>query len=85
MELDPANVERVQGRRVTAEQAGDRIAVGAEGEDDREQQRERGDGPEPAHATTLKKPIQPSSVNSDWWAWNMNVPVWVNSISRIPR
>ena len=25
-------------------------------------------------STTSKKPIQPSSVNSDWWAWNMNLP-----------
>ena len=23
---------------------------------------------------TSKKPIQPSSANSDWCAWNMNVP-----------
>ena len=29
-----------------------------------------------AHSsTTSKKPIQPSSANSDWWAWNMKRPV----------
>ena len=36
-------------------------------------------------STTSKNPIQPSSVNSDWWAWNMNRPVWAKSISMIPR
>ncbi len=36
-------------------------------------------------STTLKKPIQPSSVNSDWCAWNMNLPVLAKSISMIPR
>ena len=46
------------------------------------EQRERGDAgddecegrePEqpPRHQVTSKKPCQPSSVNSDWWAWNM--------------
>ena len=32
-----------------------------------------------------KKPIQPSSVNSDWWAWNMNLPGLWNSISMMQR
>ena len=36
-------------------------------------------------STTSKKPIQPSSVNSDWCAWNMYVPASANSISTIPR
>ncbi len=26
-------------------------------------------------SVTSKNPIQPSSVNSDWWAWNMYLPV----------
>ena len=34
---------------------------------------------------TSKKPIQPSSVNSDWWAWNMKRPVFAKSISMMPR
>ncbi len=34
---------------------------------------------------TSKKPIQPSSVNSDWWAWNMYLPAFGKRISRIPR
>ena len=28
-----------------------------------------------AASTTSNMPIQPSSVNSDWWAWNMYRPV----------
>ena len=36
-------------------------------------------------SSTSKKPIQPSSANSDWCAWNMNVPVCAKSISRTPR
>ena len=28
----------------------------------------------PLHQATSKKPCQPSSVNSDWWAWNMYLP-----------
>ena len=36
-------------------------------------------------STTSKKPIQPSSVNSDWCAWNMYLPVCGKRISRIPR
>ena len=34
---------------------------------------------------TSKKPCQPSSVNSDWWAWNMNFPGFGKRHSRIPR
>ena len=34
---------------------------------------------------TLKKPIQPRYVNSDWCAWNMNRPLFAKSISMIPR
>ena len=37
------------------------------------------------HQLTSKKPCQPSSVNSDWWAWNMNLPGWAKRHSRIPR
>ena len=38
-----------------------------------------------AHPLTSKKPCQPSSVNSDWCAWNMNFPAWGKRHSRIPR
>ena len=34
---------------------------------------------------TSKKPCHPSSVNSDWCAWNMNRPACGNFSSRIPR
>ena len=37
------------------------------------------------HSITLKKPIQPRSVNSVWCAWNMNRPVFAKSISSTPR
>ena len=37
------------------------------------------------YSTTSKKPCQPSSVNSDWWAWNMNRPVRGKRSSRTPR
>ena len=37
------------------------------------------------HQLTSKKPCHPSSVNSDWWAWNMNLPGCANRHSRIPR
>ena len=38
-------------------------------------ERERRDPEQPArHHATSKKPCQPSSVNSDWWAWNMYRP-----------
>ncbi len=36
-------------------------------------------------STTSKKPIQPSSANSDWCAWNMCSPVPANWISSTPR
>ena len=36
-------------------------------------------------ATTSKKPIQPSSANSDTWAWNMYLPSYGKRSSRIPR
>ena len=35
-------------------------------------------------SATSKKPIQPSSVNSDTWAWNMKCPVFLKSISTMP-
>ena len=34
---------------------------------------------------TSKKPIQPSCANSDWCAWNMNLPSYGNRSSRMPR
>src|SRR5690606_11874333 len=39
------------------------------------------------HATTSNALIQPSSANSDWWAWNMYRPgSWsAKENSRIPR
>ena len=37
------------------------------------------------YSETSKKPSQPSSVNSDWWAWNMYLPGFGKRISRIPR
>ena len=39
----------------------------------------------PSITATSKKPCQPSSVNSDWCAWNMNPPGWENFHSRMPR
>ena len=36
-------------------------------------------------STTSKKPIQPSSANSDWCAWNMKAARVANSISSTPR
>ena len=30
-------------------------------------------------------PCQPSSVNSDWWAWNMNEPSRLKQSSTMPR
>src|SRR3712207_9006889 len=35
--------------------------------------------------TTLFRSCQPSSVNSDWCAWNMYLPVYGKRHSRIPR
>ena len=37
------------------------------------------------HQVTSKKPCQPSSVNSDWCAWNMKRPAVGKRHSRIPR
>ncbi len=47
--------------------------------------RERERGRATLHHETSKKPCQPSSVNSDWWAWNMNLPGCRKRHSRIPR
>ena len=38
-----------------------------------------------SHHVTSKKPCQPSSVNSDWCAWNMYLPGYAKRHSRIPR
>ena len=37
------------------------------------------------HHATSNWPCQPSSVNSDWWAWNMNRPACGKRHSRMPR
>ena len=39
----------------------------------------------PSIRMTSKNPCQPSSVNSDWCAWNMNLPGWAKRHSRMPR
>ena len=101
--VDPADVELVERRRVVADQAGERAAARREERDRRDKEEDRRERPEaPAGAPALappfprglarahqsltsKKPIQPSSANSDWCAWNMNVPVLWKSISMIPR
>ena len=44
-----------------------------------------GGGAARLHQLTSKKPCQPSSVNSDWWAWNMKRPAVGKRHSRIPR
>ena len=101
VELDPADVELVGRRRVVPHELGQRVAGGGEGDDDRRRaapagrasraasdprrRRVRGDRARLHQSTTLKKPIQPSSANSDWCAWNMNRPVLAKSISMIPR
>ena len=44
-----------------------------------------GGGAARLHQVTSKNPCQPSSVNSDWWAWNMKRPAVGKRHSRIPR
>ena len=98
LELHPADVELVRLGRVRADQADEGRARGDEGahrqrqEHDRQQRPEAPAGLDPPRrrprfhqSTTLKKPIQPRSVNSDWCAWNMNRPVFEKSISSTPR
>ena len=98
VELDAADVELVDRRRVLAEQTGDGRPARREERHDAGQQDQRHERPEPPAApranscgglghqsVTLKKPIQPSSANSDWCAWNMNRPLLAKSISMIPR
>ena len=97
-ELDAPDVELVHRRRVSPEQVDDRRAARHEQADDEREQHDRHERPQPPptiaegarrarfhQSTTSKKPIQPSSVNSDWCAWNMNRPVFAKSISMIPR
>ena len=97
-ELDASDVELVRRRRRSADELDDAVA---ERDDDRHREGEadeRDEGPEPPcqaagrlgarcrhGSSTWKYPIQPSSVNSDWWAWNMNVPAWANRTSSTPR
>ena len=99
LELDAADVELVRGRRVLADQVEHRRAVRGEQADHDRQQQDRRERPEPPaqrasagrcgarfhQSVTSKKPIHPSSVNSDWCAWNMNLPVCAKSISITPR
>src|SRR6185436_2932616 len=44
-----------------------------------------GGAPSLHQSLTSKNPCQPSSVNSDWWAWNMYRPGCAKRHSRIPR
>ena len=96
LELHAPDVELVGGRRVAPEQVEERVARRGEerdGADEDEQRHERPEAPAVTprrdglrgHYSTSKKPIQPSSANSLWWAWNMKRPVFANSISRMPR
>ena len=86
-ELDPAHVELVGRRRSVADEAVERVARGNRGRDHPDEEDRRDERPQaPAHqSATSKNPIQPSSVNSDTWAWNMKCPVFLKSISTIPR
>src|SRR6185503_18145002 len=87
LELDAADVELVGGRRLPADEVQQRGTRRGEERDHADEQQERQERPEaPRHqSTTSKNPIQPSSVNSVWWAWNMKRPVLAKSISTIPR
>ncbi len=95
-QLDPADLELVRRRGVRPDQVDDLVAAG---DHERDRHREQQDGYERPEApgnpacgrarlhqsSTLKYPIQPSSVNSDWCAWNMKVPVFEKRISITPR
>ena len=71
--------------------------LGAPGVEDRRGQHDNRDqagnpgGPAPNgccglhQSLTSKKPIQPSSANSDTWAWNMYLPAYGKRSSRMPR
>ena len=98
LELDAPHVELVRLRRVRADQADERGARRDVAADCEREQHDRDERPQPPgevpaplrrlrlnQSVTLKKPIQPSSVNSDWCAWNMCSPVCANSISSTPR
>jgi hypothetical protein len=96
LELDPSNVEPIGRRRRAADEVEQRRPARREDRHRADEQQERQQRPQaPAagelvrrrvhQSTTSKNPIQPSSVNSDWWAWNMNRPAWAKSISMIPR
>ena len=93
------NSTRARRTRRRAAACAEQVEHGAAGRgeerDDADQQHERHECPqaptrsgalgERRQSTTSKKPIHPSSANSDWCAWNMKCPVFAKSISRIPR
>src|SRR5215211_7987012 len=100
VEFHTPDVELVERRGSLAEQARHGASGGREERDDRRQEHERHERPQPPAPTqhgsfgsatdgysslTSKKPIQPSSANSDWCAWNMNTPGFAKSISMTPR
>src|SRR3954464_15632760 len=98
-DFPPPDVESGDGGRSAADEVEQRVAGRREERDDPDEQQQREERPEPPRAgpqagrdlggghqsSTSKNPIQPSSVNSDWCAWNMNRPVFAKSISMIPR
>ena len=69
------------GRSLRPDQVDERATRRGEDRQDRGEREQRHERREPADHSTSKKPIQPSSVNSDWWAWNMNLPGLWKSIS----
>ena len=74
---DPGRVQRGEER----DPAGDQ-----QQRDEPEEPGGNADGPRGgAHHATSKMPCQPSSVNSDWWAWNMYWPGCGKRHSAIPR
>src|SRR5262245_47294813 len=101
LELDPPDVELVARRRLATNEVDERGARRGEhgdGADEQQNRKQRPHSPRPLaegfgrrgragfhQSTTSKKPIHPSSVNSDWWAWNMKRPVLWKSISTMPR
>src|SRR5262249_28180863 len=101
LELDPPDLKLIERWRRATDQVEQRTARRGEQRDDpgqNDDRQQRPEAPRPRaeatvhgtraglhQSTTSKKPIQPSSVNSGWWAWNMNCPVLWKSISMIPR
>ena len=96
LELDPPDVEPVGRRGRLSDEVEQCRPARGENRHRADEQQQRQERPQPPAArellcrrvrqsTTSKNPIQPSSVNSDWCAWNMNRPVFAKSISMIPR